>query len=154
MKRREIFNTQGQNALEYIILFAIITVTVLYAVAPKLNGFVTKKTAESLDLSIEGLECMAAKVCYDPDGCPAVCGDTCCQSEMGESATTCPQDCRSYTCVRDPALPMCTLSCGEEGCEVYWRRDRWGHMIPFCSSIPCTGTTQVECESQSHCVWQ
>jgi len=53
----------GQTMMEYILLFAVIIVVVLIALAPQ--GFVTKAIDESLDLSIQGIENMANDVFYN-----------------------------------------------------------------------------------------
>ena len=51
------FNKQGQNMVEYILLFAIVIIVLLLALAKK--GFVTQAINQSLDLSVTGIELMA-----------------------------------------------------------------------------------------------
>lgn len=90
----ELKNRGGQNALEYILVFAIVVTIVIVAVIPKFGGFVSKKIDKSLDLSVEAVECMATSLCFDdPSKCTPRCGDGCCQSEIGETYENCKEDC-------------------------------------------------------------
>ncbi len=158
-------NTKGQNAVEYMLVFAVVLMVILFFLAPKKGGFMREQVDTSLDLSTEGLECMAAKICYKEGGCGAPCGNGCC--EEGESISSCPEDCdpdSASECVRNPSFEPCSGmgACGE-GCvweEVkHCYKNKWGVKMCTpstftCNEIPCTGTTSLGCTSQSHCIWR
>ncbi len=62
-------NKIGQNAIEYMLIVATVTVVLVAAAGPK--GFLTQRINKALDLSVGGIETMANCVCYqdDPSGC-------------------------------------------------------------------------------------
>lgn len=91
-------DNHGQNIIEYTMLFAVILIVII-SVLSFSSGFFPRQVGESLDVSMEAIECAAVAVCYDPDPltnrvfphpCPPVCRDGCCQE--GEEAS-CPEDC-------------------------------------------------------------
>lgn len=166
----KITSVKGQNAIEYLLVFSIVVMAALVALAPRLGGFVSQGINRSLEESVEGIQCMAAGICYEPGGCPSQCGNGCC--EQGEAAS-CPADCAltsSAQCMRNPSLGLCDITDCHEGCEIVTVDEKHGecHLDPDgtlrcepdqpayskCVEIPCTGTTQSQCESQSHCIWR
>jgi len=58
-------NRKGQNAIEYLLLFAIIIIVILFAISP--NGFFTRAVDDSLDLSVNNIERMASNVWAFPN---------------------------------------------------------------------------------------
>ncbi len=86
-------SSNGQNMIEYVIVLAGIIVVLIAITRPE--GIFSRKIEESLDLAVDGTKCAALKVCYDPNGCPTVCGNDCC--EAGETITNCPADCSICT---------------------------------------------------------
>lgn len=84
-------NKAGQNALEYILVFTAVLVILIAILSPKESGLIRGRVDDSLNMSIEGLECMAASFCYEGRKCKPKCGDGCCQP--GESHGSCPSDC-------------------------------------------------------------
>src|SRR3989338_2330338 len=81
-------NKTGQHVIEYLLIFAASVVVAMLALSPE--GFLTKGIDNSLNKTISIVDCMARSVCYDPAGCPTVCGNDCC--EPGEEST-CEEDC-------------------------------------------------------------
>ncbi len=86
----KIHSTQSQSMIEYLLVFAAVTVLIL-AMTGKDNSF-TQKINKALDTAVAGIETMANCACLEIDGnCPETCGNGCCES--GETYTTCPDDC-------------------------------------------------------------
>ena len=85
-------NKAGQNIIEYILIFAVVLIVVISVLSPW--GFFKQQVGNSLEMSMEGIECMAVSVCYDPDPhpCAPVCGDGCCQQKERDQMD-CPKDC-------------------------------------------------------------
>ncbi len=54
---------KGQNAIEYLLLFAIVVIVLLLALSP--NGFVTRSVNQALDLSVQGVESMANNIDFN-----------------------------------------------------------------------------------------
>ena len=169
MERLE--NTKGQNTIEYLLVFAVVLMVICLLLSPKEGGFFRGQLDNALDLSMEGVECIAASVCYKTDGCGDPCGDGCCQEGERQS---CPQDCTPATgtgmqCIRDPSLGPCNITDCHEGCEIvtvdaepgecHWENHVM-HCSPgqpaysTCNELPCAGDNQSECEFESYCVWR
>ena len=53
-------NTKGQNAIEYMLLFAVIVVVLMLALGPQ--GFFTQRVNTSIDMAVQGIEGMANRV--------------------------------------------------------------------------------------------
>lgn len=137
MKNPNLFFTQkAQSAVEYLLMFAAVTIVVFTAVSP--HGFFTRAINQSMNISIlDGTDHMAHCVCYDKsDGepCTPICGNGCC--EEGESGS-------------------CAVDCG--GDTYHWQTYGWGPCVPVCG--PGTRTQVVHCVkdsdgtivSDSHC---
>ena len=82
-------SSAGQNMTEYILVFVAVVVTLVVALNP--SGFLTQKMGDTVNRAMVGTKCLALKTCFDPAGCPTVCGNDCC--EPGESVSSCPADC-------------------------------------------------------------
>ncbi len=80
----------GQSMVEYILVFAGVIVILMVTTRP--TGVITNSINSSLDAAVTGVECMTTSICYDPAGCPAACGNGCCEPP-NETAVTCSQDC-------------------------------------------------------------
>lgn len=65
-------NHQGQNMIEYILVFVAVVVFLITAVGP--GGIFSNKIEESLGNAVLGAKCMTAAICYEPD--PADCPST------------------------------------------------------------------------------
>ncbi|GEM_PF-2873332 len=151
---QRIGNKKGQNAIEYLLVFAVVMVVLLSFLSPREGGFFRSQLDNALDLSMKGVECMAASVCYEHGGCDP-CGDGCC--EEGEEVS-CSQDC--IPCIRDPNLEPCSADdcIAEKGCE--WKQREsctgsWPNRIcaPIpgqykCIEIPCTAGCGFPCVSR------
>ena len=74
---------------EYIVVFVGVVVALVVALGP--NGFLSRKIGSTMNLAMTGTKCVALQACFDPEGCPTVCGNDCC--EAGESISNCPADC-------------------------------------------------------------
>lgn len=147
-------NREGQNAIEYLLVFAVVMVVLLSFLSPKEGGFFRGKLDNALDLSMKGVECIAASVCYEEGGCDP-CGDGCCQE--GEEVS-CYQDC--VPCIRDPSLGPCNVDdcSAEKGCESKQKEictGSWPHQVcaPIpgvyeCVEIPCTAGCGFPCVSR------
>ena len=61
---KRILGKSGQNAIEYILIFAAVIIVLLLALNP--NGFITKAVDNSLNLSVEAIEWMANTVDDSP----------------------------------------------------------------------------------------
>jgi len=87
------YNKAGQNALEYILVFTAVLVVLIVLLSPRSSGLIRDRVDDSLNLSMEALECMAASFCYKKGGCGEKCGDGCCQPGEGGAGGTCLSDC-------------------------------------------------------------
>ena len=80
--------------MEYTLLMA--GAVALSIVALRQGGLLEKTVDESLDKSVSAVECMALNTCYDPQGCPATCGNGCCETHA-ETAGSCWRTARVQT---------------------------------------------------------
>ena len=53
---------RGQNAVEYLLLFAIVVIVLLFALGP--NGFISKSVDRSIDFSTNSINRMAQSIDY------------------------------------------------------------------------------------------
>ena len=95
---------KGQSAVEYILLIAS-TVLVLVFVLSR-QGIVTVAVNDSLDIAVDGIECMARQVCYKPGGCPTLCPNDCCEAKRHEQLRC-----------RDPRAPRRCRQHWEHRCD-------------------------------------
>jgi len=52
-RRNRSLDRRGQNAVEYLLVFALVVVVIVLALAP--NGFMTRAIDQSFDLAIDGM---------------------------------------------------------------------------------------------------
>ena len=96
---------------EYVLVVAGVVVALVIALGP--SGFLTRKIGDTMNLAMTGTKCVALQTCFDPEGCPTVCGNDCC--EPGESISNCPADCS--LCMSDADCDDGVACNGAEWCD-------------------------------------
>ena len=103
--------SSGQNMTEYVLVFAGVVFALVVALGP--SGMITQKIGDTMNLAMGGTKCIAMQTCFDPAGCPTVCGNDCC--EPGESIGNCPADCS--LCVSNAQCDDGIACNGAETCD-------------------------------------
>lgn len=133
----------GQNMIEYILVFAGVVAVLVIAAGP--GGILTRKIDESVNEAVRGIGCAAYDTCYDPAGCPAVCGNDCCETARGETPANCSDDC---SCSGDADCDDGSFCNGAETCVNM--RCREGTPPEVDDGVACTVDACVEGAGITH----